>query len=258
MAETQQATPAGTISFDQISLRERERAFLLGGTGAGKTTLEELLIADFYTRYPTSRILILDSKPRFRAEYLPNGLSAKRHFRRWKPGPAIPGSVLVRDGEEMEAAWQLGARIVVCQCSTMAERPLLVGAADRFYNDSSYKTPQLLCVDETCDFFQVNGSPIAGSSDSLIRVARAGRELGTAGLYCTQRARSIPSSIIEELSQLYLFYLDGDNDLKRCVEMGAPKWIQPPTEPYEFMFWTKRDRQRVYGPFSVALDENAA
>jgi len=249
---SQQSRSPAPIAFSEISLHERERAFLLGGTGSGKTTLEEMLIADFYGRYRTSRTLILDSKPRFRAEFFTNGLSAKRVFKHWKPGATIPGSVLIRTADQLDDAWRLGARIVIAQCERQTERYRLVEAAERFYNDARHSRPQLLCVDETADFFHLNGSPIGGS-DALVRVARSGRERGTAALYCSQRAKSIPSSIIEELTQLYLFVLDGRADLKRCVEMGAPEWIEPPANAYEFMLWSKRARQNVYGPFQVAL-----
>lgn len=240
------------VPFSEISLRERERGFVLGGTGSGKTTMEEMLISDFSNRYQTSRILILDSKPRFRAEFFTNGLSAKRVFKHWKPSATIPGSVLIRQASQLEDAWRLGARIVVAQCETQAERPLLVACADRFYTSARHTRPQLLCVDETADFFHQNGAPIGGS-DALVRIARSGRERGTAALYCSQRAKSIPSSIIEELTQLYLFSLDGRADLKRCVEMGAPEWIEPPENNFEFMLWSKRDRKRVYGPFQVSI-----
>jgi hypothetical protein len=244
--------PTAPIDFGEISLRERERGFLLGGTGSGKTTLEEFLIADFSNRYESSRILILDSKPRFRAEYFANGLPAKRAFKHWKPSSTIPGSVLIREASQLEDAWRLGARIVVAQCERQAERYRLVECAEKFYNTARHTRPQLMCVDETADFFHQNGAPIGGS-DALVRIARSGRERGTAALYCSQRAKSIPSSIIEELTQLYLFVLDGRADLKRCVEMGAPEWIEPPEDPFEFMLWSKRDRKHVYGPFQVAL-----
>ena len=247
-----QATQA-PISFDLISLRERERALLLGGTGTGKTTLEEMLISDFYNRYLSSRILILDSKPRFRAEFLVNGVSAKRLFKHWKPGPTIEGSVLIRRASQLADAWRLGARIVIAQCELQEERKFLVECAEEFFKSARHSRPQLLCVDETADFFHMNGSPISGSSDALIRVSRAGRERGTAGLYCTQRAKSIPTSIIEEMTLLYLFLLDSKRDLDRCVEMGAPEWIEPPENPLEFKLWSKHERKKVYGPYRVAL-----
>lgn len=245
--------PTNPISFDLISLRERERALVLGGTGTGKTTLEEMLISDFYHRYPSSRILILDSKPRFRAEFLVNGVTAKRLFKHWKPGPTIEGSVLIRRASQLNDAWRLGARIVIAQCELQEERKYLVECAEEFFKSAHHSRPQLICVDETADFFHQNGSPISGSSDALIRVSRAGRERGTAGLYCSQRAKSIPSSIIEEMTLLYLFLLDSVADLKRCVEMGAPEWIQPPEENYEFNLWSKHERKRVYGPYKVSL-----
>lgn len=246
-------TPTAPIGFDLISLRERERALLIGGTGTGKTTLEEMLISDFYERYQSSRILILDSKPRFRADFLVNGLSAKRLFKHWKPGPVIPGSVLIRRASQLPDAWRLGARIVIAQCETQDERKYLVECAEEFFKQARHSRPQLLCVDETADFFHMNGAPISGSSDALIRTSRAGRERGTAGLYCTQRAKSLPGSIIEELTLLYLFVLDSKADLKRCVEMGAPEWIEPPENVFEFNLWTKHERKKVYGPYRLAL-----
>lgn len=248
------STQTAPLPFEEISLREKERAFLLGGTGAGKTTVEEMLIADFHRRYRTSRILILDSKPRFKADYFVNGMSAKRLFKHWDPETvAIPGSILIRTADQLEDAYRLGGRIVIAQAERSAEYPRLVQVAETFYRSARHSRPQLLCVDETADYFHQNGSPIGGT-DALIRIARSGRERGTAALYCTQRAKSIPTSIIEELTQLYLFRLDARADLKRCVEMGAPEWIQPPKRKREFMFWAKdRDYDTVYGPYKVAL-----
>ena len=240
------------LSFADISMRERERALLLGGTGSGKTTLETLLLSDFYKRYKTSRILILDSKPRFRAEFLVTGISAKRRYRHWQPDAPIPGSVVIDSPADLDLAWRQ-SRIVIAACEHAAERWRLVECAERFYNSARHTRPQLLCVDETADFFHINGSPIAGSTDALVRIARSGRERGTAALYCSQRARSLPSSIIEEMSQLYLFVLDGIADLKRCVEMGAPADIEPPPREHQFNLWTKRDRRKVYGPFTIDI-----
>jgi len=247
----------GELSFDQISMRERERALLLGGTGSGKTTLETLLLSDFYTRYKTARILILDSKPRYRADFLVTGISAKRRYRHWTPvskggDPALPGSVVIDSPNDLDLAWRQ-SRIVIAQCDHAAERWRLVECAEKFYNSARHTRPQLLCVDETADFFHINGSPIAGSTDALVRIARSGRERGTAALYCSQRARSLPSSIIEEMSQLYLFVLDGVADLKRCYEMGAPTELQPPPREHEFYLWTKRERRKVFGPFTIDL-----
>jgi hypothetical protein len=165
----------------------------------------------------------------------------------------MEGSVLIRRASQLKDAWTLGARIVIAQCELQDERKYLVECAEEFFKSARHTRQQLLCVDETADFFHQNGAPIAGSSDALIRTARAGRERGTAALYCTQRAKSIPGSIIEELTQLYLFVLDSSDQLKRCVEAGAPTWIEPPEREYEFMLWTKRERKKVYGPYRVAL-----
>lgn len=239
------------LNLAHISLRANERAFLVGGTGSGKSTLSEALVGDFDRRYRGSggRVLILDSKPRFRGEYLANGKPAARKYRRWNHGPTIAGSIVVSDPSELKLAWLMGATIVIAQDSAheggRSAVPMLAACAGEFLKSSRRGKPQLLDVDETMDFFSGNGAPVGGN-DALVRTARAGRERGTGALYCSQRTRGIPGQLIEELSKLYLFRLDLRDDVKRLQEMGAPKKMQPPTKNHAFRYWTKDDYNRVW------------
>lgn len=234
-------------SLADISLRANERGFLVGGTATGKSTLEEALIVDFHNRYAAKggRVLIVDSKPRFRAAYRVSGRSAARLYRRWQHGPIVPDSVRVTSAEELPVAWATGARIAIAQGDTAGDIPALVDCVRAFFDDSRRGRPQLVAVDEVIDFFHGNAAA-RGGSDALVRCARAGRERGLAALYCSQRTRGIPATLLEELAKLYLFRLDYAQDAKRLQEMGAPASMRPPRAAREFRYWTKDDYDRVW------------
>lgn len=243
------------VTLENLSLRARERALLVGGTNTGKSTLGEALFADFHNRYPAGRLLILDSKPRFRAEQTAHGHTAKRRYRKWGHGAAVPGSVLVETPEELDIAWATGARVAIAQVGDDERGPdirRLLATCRRFLNQSRANRPQLVVVDECMDFYSSNGQA-AGGDDVLSRVARAGRERGTGLLVCTQRTRGIPAQLMEELTKLYLFRLDYHDDVKRLWEMGAPRGIEPPDQERVFLYWTKLAYRDVWGPYTLDL-----
>lgn len=261
MTQTQPAAPA-SVPLDRISLRERERGFVVGGVDSGKSTLMDVLGAEFVRRYHArgGRRLILDSKPRYRAQWTVHGHPASRRYRKWSHGRAIPGSVVVDDPRDLKLAWQTGARTVIAQCESDAEIARLVATAKAFLDDSRAARPQLLQVDETCDFFHQNGAP-RGGSDTIAKSARAGRERGTAGCYGSQRTKGIPTVLLSEMSRLYALRIDYRLDAKRLPEMGAP--IGPDyvdqVGPHEFFYWWKGDKahpqayRTLYGPYTLAL-----
>lgn len=223
---------------------------LAGGTQTGKSTLADQLGFEFLQRYATrgGRRLILDTKPRYRAKWLPNGMSADHRYKRWDHGPSVPDSVVAHNVHEMKAGFQLGHRTVIGQADHAGQIPYLVSMCSAFLEDSRRGRPQLVQVDETCDFFHGNGMPIAG--DALVRVARAGSERGTAGLYCTQRTRGISPHLLEHMERLYAFRMDNVADAKRFAEFGAPKFALP-REPHVFYYWYKGDYDRVWGPYKL-------
>jgi hypothetical protein len=244
--------PTQALALPQISLRARERGLLVGGTDTGKSTLAEALLADFFHRYPTARILILDSKPRYRAERTARGASARRRYRQWSHGPTVPGSVVVDSPAELDMAYDTDHRVAIAQGQHSRDIPALLSCARRFLETSRANRPQLLVVDETMDYFSSNGAA-RGGDDVLVRVARAGRERGTGALYCSQRTRGIPAQLMEEMSRCYLFRLDYKADVKRLWEMGFPQGVEPPSVARAFKYWTKADYGRVWGPYQLDL-----
>ena len=248
------ASPA-PLDLAQISLRKAERGMVVGGVESGKSTLGELLGREFLVRYQRekARRLLLDTKPRYRAEKTAQGLSAKRLYRTWDHGPTVPGSMLVEQPSDLDLAWKVGVRTAIAQSDgTYASLPRLLAISDKFLAQSRTGRPQLAQVDETMDFYGPTGNP-RGSSDVITRFARTGRERGTAALYGSQRTKGIPATLLQEVTRLYLFHLDYEQDMKRLYEMGLPEWVESPRGEHEFYYWWKRDREHVWGPYKLAL-----
>jgi hypothetical protein len=240
------------VDLDRIALRKAERGFVAGGSDAGKSYLAEMLGAYFvlYYQRQKARRLVLDSKPRFRAQVTVNGRPAKYRYKNWDHGPFVKDSVVVDDPSQLELAFSLGYRTVIAQCEEAgSEIDRLVATADAFLRTSKASRPQLLQVDEVMDFYHENGAA-RGGSNVILRSARAGRERGTAGLYCSQRTRGIPASLMSEMLRLYAFRLDAVNDAKRFQEFGAPPFALPRAKR-QFMYWYKEDYEKVWGPYTL-------
>lgn len=241
-----QAPPAPSLPLSQLSLRRAERGFVIGGSGAGKSSLMDWLAADWDSRYATlgGRRLILDTKPRYRAETTVRGISAARRYKDWGHGQAIPRSVVVDNPDDLALAWKNKARVVIMQSELGgADLHRLVAGAEAFLRGGKKGRPQLLQVDETLDFFHGNGSPIGGQA--ILRTPRAGREKDVAALYGSQRTKGMPPTIMEEMSRLYAFRIDYRADAKRLQEMGAPEFALP-TRKFEFKYWFKEDYGHVH------------
>jgi hypothetical protein len=248
---------SGTLSpeaiWDRLSLRRNDRALLTGGTRSGKSTLGDFLGMSFTTQYRSlgARRMILDTKPRFRAQWTLNGRSAKHLYKKWSHGAYVPDSVLVDDPRQLDAAWNTGHRTVIVQAKFGGNVPLQVACLQQFLDDSRFNRPQLVHVDETLDFFHGNGQPRYG--DAILRLPRAGAERGTGSLFCSQRTKGFNPAVLELINVLYAFRLDFEADAHRFQEFGCPPFMLP-TEDHEFMFWSKQqDRRRVYGPFTLTL-----
>jgi energy-coupling factor transporter ATP-binding protein EcfA2 len=253
MTPTTQQRVTAPVELGVLSLRKNERGLLLGGTGSGKSTLADMLRRDFLHRYRLvgGRCLIVDTKPRYRAQWQVNGVTAARRYKRWDHGPAVTGSYVVDDVPDLKQAWKLGARVVIVQCESKRDLARVIAVAQAFLDDSRAGRPQLIQWDEVSDFFHTNGMA-KGGDDTVERSAKAGRERGCANLYCSQRSKGISSSLLEHMTRGYFMVLDSQPDAKRVYEMGAPEFVWP-TQDHVFMYWTKQDRHRVWGPYKLKL-----
>ncbi len=226
------------MRWADLVIKPRERALIVGGTGAGKSTLEGRMIGAVRQREPQSQHLILDSKPRFRAEWTLPGIVAR--YPGMDHGEKIAGSVIVHEPEDLNVAWRRDYQIAIAQIDPVESTPLrLSWIAQEFFNSARAKIPRYLWVDEGLDFYTAGGQGIRGSAPAILRVARAGREKGMGLIFCSQRTRGVPPQVISEITKLYLFRLDHRDDVKHLSHMGAPPRIESPEKDHEFLFWEK-------------------
>lgn len=236
----QQSQP-GSLTYQDIQLMPRGRHLLLGKTGTGKSTVMDKLVGNWVREQPQPRVLILDSKPRFRAEWELSGLSARRRYRRWRRGPVVPESAALdlsgRSGSiraQLKQAWALGHHVVIAQTGEQSELAYLRAAAHWFYADARDSYSQLLAVDELADFFGTTGA--AGRGDALLKAVRSGREMNIAFVGGAQRPKGLPQSFMTEVSAVYLFKLQSLKDMQHLESLGLPGEAAPPNEPHVFYY----------------------
>lgn len=227
-----------------LSPPQAGRSMVLGRTGSGKSTLLDLLRSRYMMLYPTSRVLIIDSKPRFKAQWSTDDLKANRHYKNWSRGEYVPGSYRIDlDGnikQQLDAVWRAKARIAIAQCrpGDIADLRALEYVAAVFYRDYPDRIPRLILVDELADFFEVRKS----GGGIFWQTARSGRELNVALMAGSQRPSYIPNVVMTESDRLYLFTLDYSEDMKKVYQMGVPKTVAVPQVEHSFFYWDKFKR----------------
>ncbi len=235
----------------QVTPEGADRALLIGASRMGKSTAAGVLIDAFYDDYvaprahgrytqpkPRGRILISDTKPRWRPEMLANGQRAGRRYRDFLPGTIIPHSRLVSNTSEWDLAWETGEGVCILQNTNLPHDENVrwqVSMMQKFFKTQKHSMPSLLVIDEGMDFFGPTGNGKYG--DIVQRSVRAGGEKGLASLILVQRPKTINIQVVTEGNYLMLFKIRYREDLKRLWEMGIPRDFVDPKEPHHFALW---------------------
>lgn len=217
-----------------IAMHAADRGILIGANGTGKSTLAEYVVRHFREEYPDARIAVLDTKPRWRAEWLPDGRRANRVYKRLAKGDTIPGSMQLSRASDWPLVWDRDtnpSQSVIVQRlrgSNADNIRFQVGFLERFFETQDARRPSLVYIDEGMDFFTGSASA-RGGSDIVQRCFRAGRERNLSTLIGVQRPISINLQCLTETSWCALFRINFRNDVKRLWEMGWPHDTGPPT-----------------------------
>jgi hypothetical protein len=211
----------------------------IGQTGCGKSTLSTELIRRFLHDYPTSRVLIIDSKPRYRATHRPNGWSL--YYPKWAKGDTIQGSIAVHNADSVMPAYRF-TRCVVLQSLRPNAREVdefeekAFEATRKLFRSSHETSPTLLYVDEYYDL--ITGGGLSGHTDRrVLQVIRAGRERFMSALISTQRPRSIPLPTLTEATKYYIFTLEYEDDIDYMRKHGPKLTVAP--HGYNFVFYER-------------------
>lgn len=221
-----------------LTLPKTGRTGIFGMTGAGKTILADTLRTGWLRRYRTGKVLIVDSKPHYRAEWLTWGGKAEYLYRKWEQNDHdfIPGSYLVPlGGNYARVLPQIykKTRIAIVQ-GVRADWRELLACFQAFYEHFSAKSgPRLADIDEGADFFEVERF-----GGIILQALRAGRQLGLGVLLGSQRPKFIPKSTLTESDRIYLMKLKSHDDFLTLVKDGGwPRTLPAPERFHEFRYW---------------------
>lgn len=227
-----------SIYQNVLILPQSGRTALFGMTGSGKTILADTLRTAWLARYPKGKVLIVDSKPHYRAQWQLSGLTAAPLYRKWKQDKHdfLPGSYTVplagNPVTNLRRAYRK-TRIVVAQ-GPRESWSLLLSYVRAFYETFGVKSgPRLIDVDEGADFFEVERY-----GGVLLQALRAGRQLDLGVLMGSQRPVFLPKSILTETDRLYLLKLKSLDDLKTIQRQGGlPRYVEVPQRLHEFRYY---------------------
>src|SRR6185312_1923879 len=105
IAEPEQSQPQQMrAGYERIALPTGARGVLVGKTGSGKSVLAARLIQHWRETQSNPRVLVIDSKPRFRATHELNGLTAHRRYKKWQRGEQLPDSIVLPSNVHVRGA----------------------------------------------------------------------------------------------------------------------------------------------------------
>lgn len=227
-----------------IALLKAERGVLIGSTGTGKSTLATDLLYRFLVTYPQARLLILDSKPRYRATW--NASGVKMLYRGWDKGDTLPGSIGFSTERLSLSPLFTRSRVLIFQSMTPSgqatpayqERAALY--ANELFRYSNSRRPTLLYADELYD--EMKGAS-TWTDERILRAFRAGRERNMAVLVGAQRPAFIPIPALSEATNYYAFWLKKPEDWKKMIEYSGSN--RPMPGEFEFVFTRWKGAKKV-------------
>ena len=249
--------------FSDIIPQRGERTLIYGGTRSGKSSLAEWMVREMQEERPDMMPLLLDTKPRFRAEKIAYGpglrfrKDAKKLYESWEAGPVYPNSVVCPMDVDLSSLnlsnlWKPG-ELVVLQSGDSREHKRMLTIARSFLNMNPKRRERLLWVNEGLDFYQRNSLGIVASNDVILDSARAGGERGFGLLFEAHRPKGIPPLLNTLTSSVALFHLRFGQDMRYLYDMGIPEEDDMPEGDYVFKHYRIRPGGTVSRPLTVKM-----
>ena len=251
------------IHISQIVPQPGERVGTFGGSRSGKSSLLEWESREIQHSRPHCAQLLLDSKPRFRAETIRHPWfnkqrrSAAKLYQSWSKGPVVPNSVHVDiwDEHPFRGLWPKDGdrhgEIAILQGESREEHKRMLALAMAFVRVQWKERERRIVFDETLDFYNRQGQCIDNNNDVLYLAARAGGERGIGSEFGAHRLYGIPHLILMQLSRVNLFHLVSDRDMAHLQTTVGVKDAESPSGDFVFRQWTKRPGGTLSEPLTV-------
>ncbi len=257
-AEDARRYPAASeqaASLWDLRVPHKGRMLTVGMTESGKSTLAERLITMWLQEYgQRARVLIVDSKPRFRARWRLDGWPADYLYKKWAKdhgSQSFPESVLIdlnHIAASLKRIWDQkvplpageSSRVAIAQ-GKLTVLPWLSAAANVAYDLARAGRETLVYYDELADFFGTSG--MASRGEPSLQIIRSGREKHVSFLASSQRPKGIPKSALTEMTSAAIFNVAYEEDLKHLQEMGFPEPVdywRLLRNPHSFYFFNRK------------------
>lgn len=202
---------ARVASPTSFKIKRSERAFFVGKTGSGKTTLAKALL------YAQPHVFILDPKHTFT---LPDS---------WKHSIYKTMSELESHNDESTAIYR-------------PDLDEMDGGCNEFFELAFAQRNRLIFVDEV-----IRVTPNNRIKPGYKNVLQLGRELNVGCWSATQRPSSVPIPIMTEAEHYFIFRLTSMDDRKRLRDwLGYDELMTVPKDPHGFYHYSDITGKLVY------------
>jgi len=254
-----------TLIRSQVPLSELipdpgERVVTAGTSRTGKSSMMDWEIREVQQLRPTCMQLLMDTKPRFRAEKTRGPVSyrnrrdASKLYESWARGPVVPNSVVVPiwDEHPFRGLWNPSNpnEIAIMQSGEENDWKRMLQLMDAFVKAQIKDRERRIVFDEVLDFYQRNTWGIAGKSDPIYRTARAGGERSIGLELGAHRLHGLPPLVLNMISRVNLFHLSDDGDLVHLRRSVGIKDAVSPDGGYVFRQWKKEPGGLLSEPFT--------
>jgi hypothetical protein len=255
------------VALDDIVQGPGERHLIYGGTRTGKSSLMDWSIRHVQRTRRDAMILIADTKPRFRAQYLVNPRMSERRwdadekgvYDSWTAGPVLPNSVRVEltSPHPFRGLWDMKkhpGEAAIMQSDEPDDWRTMNDLMHEFVHAQTGGRERLIIVDEGLDFYQRNTLGIDARKDIILRTARAGGERNIGLMLGAHRPHGIPPLLNTLSSRVTLFHLRYKQDMKYLWEMGVDPDTDSPEGSYIFRQFQIEPGGRVSDPLTARME----
>lgn len=242
--------------FADLIAQPGERHNVYGGTRAGKSSFIDWQMREIQRARPNCMQILIDSKPRFRAETerSPYGNSKSRRsaawrYEHWQKGPTLPNSVVVDLHSEhpFRGLWERPGEVAILQSGESEEWRRMLLLLSAFTKAQIKGRERHITVDEVLDFYGRTTWSIDQKHDVFYLAARSGGERNIGETLGSQRVKGLPILIRNMASRTTLFNLTEANDVKYLEQNGIHN-ATVPNGNFIFHQWKKEPGGTVTGP----------
>lgn len=237
-----------------------ERSIVAGRSRSGKSSLMDWGIREVQSSRPHCMQLLVDTKPRFRAEKIRgpvgyrNRRNAEKLYEHWTKGPTVPNSVVVPiwDDHPFRGLWNSNNpnEVAIMQSGDAADWKRMLQLITAFTAAHIRDRERRLVFDETLDFYNRNTWGIAGTNDPIYRTARAGGERMIGIELGSHRIHGLPPLVLNMLSRVTLFHLSDDSDMIHLRRSVGIKDAESPEGDFIFRQWVVTPGGKLSEPFT--------